>query len=43
MNQPLLKLEQIDTFYGQVQVHFGVSLDVPRGEIAAMRVASLPR
>jgi branched-chain amino acid transport system ATP-binding protein len=36
MNQPLLKLEQIDTFYGQVQVHFGVSLDVPRGEIVSL-------
>jgi branched-chain amino acid transport system ATP-binding protein len=36
MTQALLKLDQIDTFYGQVQVHFGVSLEVPRGEIVSL-------
>ncbi|WOD16083.1 ABC transporter ATP-binding protein [Paraburkholderia kirstenboschensis] len=36
MTEPLLKLEGIDTFYGQVQVHFGVNLDVPLGEIVSL-------
>lgn len=31
-----LKLDSIDTFYGQSQVHFGVSLAVPRGEIVCL-------
>ncbi|WP_028217705.1 ABC transporter ATP-binding protein [Paraburkholderia oxyphila] len=36
MTELLLKLEQIDTFYGQSQVHFGVSVEVPRGEIVCL-------
>jgi branched-chain amino acid transport system ATP-binding protein len=36
MTDPLLKLDSIDTFYGQSQVHFGVSVDVPRGEIVCL-------
>jgi branched-chain amino acid transport system ATP-binding protein len=33
---PLLTLNRIDTFYGPVQVHFGVSLQVNRGEIVCL-------
>ncbi len=36
MTTPLLKLERIDTFYGQSQVHFGVTVEVPRGEIVCL-------
>ncbi|WP_322008906.1 ABC transporter ATP-binding protein [Paraburkholderia sp. J12] len=36
MTSPLLGLEGIDTYYGQSQVHFGVTLDVPRGEIVCL-------
>jgi branched-chain amino acid transport system ATP-binding protein len=36
MTEPLLKLDQVDTYYGQIQVHFGVSLEVPRGEIVSL-------
>jgi branched-chain amino acid transport system ATP-binding protein len=36
MNSPLLKLDSIDTFYGQSQVHFGVTVEVPRGEIVCL-------
>ncbi len=32
----LLELEAIDTFYGPVQVHFGVSLNVQPGEIVCL-------
>lgn len=34
--QPLLTLQQIDTFYGPVQVHFGVNLMVNPGEIVCL-------
>ena len=33
---PLLTLSRIDTFYGPVQVHFGLSLEVPRGQIVSL-------
>jgi branched-chain amino acid transport system ATP-binding protein len=33
---PLLELSNIDTFYGSVQVHFGVSLHVLPGEIVCL-------
>lgn len=33
---PLLELDNIDTFYGPVQVHFGVSLNVQPGEIVCL-------
>ena len=33
---PLFALRQIDTFYGAVQVHFGVDLDVPEGRIVCL-------
>jgi branched-chain amino acid transport system ATP-binding protein len=36
MTEPLLKLDRIDSFYGQIQVHFGVNLSVPRGEIVSL-------
>ena len=36
MTTPLLKLDRIDTFYGQSQVHFGVTVEVPRGEIVCL-------
>ena len=29
----LLRLSNINTFYGQAQVHFDLSIDVPRGHI----------
>jgi ABC-type branched-subunit amino acid transport system ATPase component len=33
---PLLKLESIDSFYGPVQVHHGLSLEVGEGEIVCL-------
>ncbi|WP_409932458.1 ABC transporter ATP-binding protein [Paraburkholderia sp. BCC1886] len=36
MTEPLLKLDGIDTFYGQIQVHFGVNLRIGRGEIVSL-------
>ncbi|HLB96633.1 MAG TPA: ATP-binding cassette domain-containing protein, partial [Acetobacteraceae bacterium] len=36
MTDPLLSLSGIDTFYGPVQVHFGLALDVPRGRIVSL-------
>jgi len=33
---PLLQLEGIDTFYGPAQVHFGLNLQVPQGEIVCL-------
>lgn len=36
MTPDLLRLEGIDTFYGPVQVHFGLSLVVGRGEIVSL-------
>ena len=36
MTEPLLKLDQIDTFYGQIQVHFGLNLSIGRGEIVSL-------
>lgn len=36
MSEDLLRLESIDTFYGPVQVHFGVSLQVAPGEIVCL-------
>ncbi len=36
MTPPLLELQGIDTFYGSVQVHFGVSLRVLPGEIVCL-------
>src|SRR3954454_15819868 len=32
----LLQLQAIDTFYGALQVHFGVTLDVPPAEIVCL-------
>lgn len=32
----LLRLQGIDTFYGAVQVHFGLNIEVPRGEIVCL-------
>ncbi|MFN8488793.1 MAG: ABC transporter ATP-binding protein [Caldilineaceae bacterium] len=34
--QPLLQLEKLDTFYGQMQVHFGLTLHVQAGEIVCL-------
>lgn len=34
--QPLLQLAHIDTFYGPVQVHFGLNLHVNKGEIVCL-------
>jgi branched-chain amino acid transport system ATP-binding protein len=34
--QPILQLQQINTFYGPVQVHFDLSLEVQRGEIVCL-------
>jgi branched-chain amino acid transport system ATP-binding protein len=36
MSAPLLELRGIDSFYGPIQVHFGVSLQVPRGQIVCL-------
>jgi branched-chain amino acid transport system ATP-binding protein len=33
---PLLQLQNIDTFYGPVQVHFGLHVEVVRGEIVCL-------
>lgn len=33
---PLLSVEAIDTFYGPVQAHFGVSLEIKEGEIVCL-------
>jgi len=36
MAEPLLVLEAIDTYYGPVQVHFGLDLEVGPGEIVCL-------
>ena len=36
MSAPLLELSQVDTFYGPVQVHFGLDLEVRAGEIVSL-------
>jgi branched-chain amino acid transport system ATP-binding protein len=36
MNKPILTLDHVNTFYGPVQVHFDLSLDVGRGEIVCL-------
>jgi len=33
---PLLRLSDINTFYGQAQVHFDLSIEVPRGHIVCL-------
>ena len=33
---PLLQLAGINTFYGQAQVHFDLSIEVPRGHIVCL-------
>ncbi|RDJ27697.1 ABC transporter ATP-binding protein [Bosea caraganae] len=33
---PLLELDKVNTFYGPVQVHFDLSLTVPKGEIVSL-------
>src|SRR5205807_3714701 len=35
-SDPLLRLSSINTFYGQAQVHFDLSIDVQRGHIACL-------
>jgi len=34
--QPILRLERINTFYGPIQVHFDLSLEVGRGQIVCL-------
>ncbi|MCA0455326.1 MAG: ABC transporter ATP-binding protein [Chloroflexi bacterium] len=36
MPEPLLELRNVDTYYGAVQVHFGISLQVQAGEIVCL-------
>jgi branched-chain amino acid transport system ATP-binding protein len=36
VDNPLLALEHVDTFYGPAQVHFDLSLEVRRGEIVSL-------
>jgi branched-chain amino acid transport system ATP-binding protein len=36
MSAPLLKMEGIDTFYGPVQVHFGLNLEVRAGQVVCL-------
>src|SRR5215475_6574377 len=35
-NAPILRLSGVNTFYGQAQVHFDLSIDVPRGHIVCL-------
>jgi branched-chain amino acid transport system ATP-binding protein len=35
-SQPILRLERVNTFYGPIQVHFELSLDVGRGQIVCL-------
>ncbi|MCC6455522.1 MAG: ABC transporter ATP-binding protein [Caldilineaceae bacterium] len=35
-SQPLLQLQHIDTYYGPVQVHFDLNVEVQRGEIVCL-------
>src|SRR6201998_2234294 len=34
--EPILRLSNINTFYGQAQVHFDLSMEVPRGQIVCL-------
>ena len=36
MSEPLLRLDHINTFYGAVQAHFDLSLEVGRGRIVCL-------
>ena len=36
MTEPLLRLDKIDTFYGAVQAHFDLSLEVGAGRIVCL-------
>ena len=36
MSPPLLQLDRVDTFYGAVQVHFGLSLSVETGQVVCL-------
>ena len=36
VSEPLLRLEAVNTFYGPVQVHFDLSLEVGRGRIVSL-------
>src|ERR1700761_4932070 len=35
-SEPILRLSNINTFYGEAQVHFDLSVDVPRGHIVCL-------
>src|SRR5215468_8089376 len=35
-SEPILRLSNINTFYGQAQVHFDLSLEVPRAHIVCL-------
>ena len=35
-SDPLLRLSNVNTFYGQAQVHFDLSIEVPRGHIVCL-------
>src|SRR5271170_3381466 len=35
-SEPILRLSDINTFYGQAQVHFDLSIDVSRGQIVCL-------
>ena len=35
-DEPILRLSNINTFYGQAQVHFDLSIEVPRGHIVCL-------
>lgn len=36
MTDALLRLDRVNSFYGPVQVHFDLSLEVPRGQIVCL-------
>jgi branched-chain amino acid transport system ATP-binding protein len=35
-SEPILRISNINTFYGQAQVHFDLSIEVPRGHIVCL-------
>src|SRR6516164_10489739 len=35
-SQPILRLSNVNTFYGRAQVHFDLSIEVPRGHIVCL-------
>ena len=36
MSDAILKLDRINSFYGPIQVHFDLSIEIPRGQIVCL-------